>query len=151
MVMSIQVTVQKATQSDKLPTKTQFTCWINAALVGRRDAAELTIRIVDEAESATLNRTYRHKNHPTNVLSFPTSVPAGVQTSLLGDLVICAPVVLREAAQQNKAIESHWAHLTVHGTLHLLGYDHEAEAQAREMESLETAVLAGLGYSDPYA
>ncbi|MGH8283352.1 MAG: rRNA maturation RNase YbeY [Gammaproteobacteria bacterium] len=151
MVKDINITVQKATRVKALPTKTQFTCWVNAALQGRRDSAELTIRIVDEDESATLNRTYRHKDYPTNVLSFPASAPPGIKSSLLGDLVICAPVVLREAAQQRKATEAHWAHLTVHGILHLLGYDHEAEARAREMESLETAVLAGLGYSDPYA
>ncbi|MGH8322025.1 MAG: rRNA maturation RNase YbeY [Gammaproteobacteria bacterium] len=146
----MKITVQKVTRVKTLPTRAQFTRWINAALAVRRDSAEMTIRIVDEAESATLNRTYRHKDHPTNVLAFPASMPPGIQTSLLGDLVICAPVVLREATQQNKAIESHWAHLTVHGTLHLLGYDHEAEAQVREMESLETAILAGLGYPDPY-
>ncbi|MGH8280671.1 MAG: rRNA maturation RNase YbeY [Gammaproteobacteria bacterium] len=148
---NIKITVQKATRVKTTPTRAQFTRWVNAALAGRRDSAELAIRIVDETESATLNRTYRHVDHPTNILSFPASVPPGAQTSLLGDLAICAPVVLREAAQQDKAIENHWAHLTVHGTLHLLGYDHEAKAQAREMESLETAVLAGLGYPDPYA
>ncbi|MGH8397647.1 MAG: rRNA maturation RNase YbeY, partial [Gammaproteobacteria bacterium] len=140
MVKGIKITVQKATQVKTLPTGARFTRWVNAALAGRRVSAELTIRLVDEVESATLNRTYRHKDYPTNVLSFPASLPAGIQTSLLGDLVICAPVVLREAAQQNKAIESHWAHLTVHGSLHLLGYDHETDTQAQEMESLETVV-----------
>ncbi|MGB9430502.1 MAG: rRNA maturation RNase YbeY [Gammaproteobacteria bacterium] len=151
MLENIQVTIQKLTRVEAVPTRAQFVRWVNAALKGRRGSTELTIRIVDERESATLNRTYRHKDHATNVLSFPTGLPLAIEPSLLGDLVICAPVVLREAAEQGKPVDSHWAHLTVHGVLHLLGYDHEAEAQAREMESMETAVLAGLGFPDPYA
>lgn len=133
-----------------LPTRKQFQRWVAAALNGQRDAAEVSIRIVDEAEGAELNRTWRHKDYATNVLSFPAELPPGIRSPLLGDLVICAPVVIREAAQQGKSPEAHWAHLVVHGTLHLLGYDHETEAEAEAMEALETRMLAGLGYPDPY-
>lgn len=133
-----------------LPTRKQFQRWVAAALNGQRDAAEVSIRIVDEAEGAELNRTWRHKDYATNVLSFPAELPPGIRSPLLGDLVICAPVVIREAAQQGKSPEAHWAHLVVHGTLHLLGYDHETGAEAEAMEALETRMLAGLGYPDPY-
>lgn len=133
-----------------LPTRKQFQRWVAAALNGQRDAAEVSIRIVGEAEGAELNRTWRHKDYATNVLSFPAELPPGIRSPLLGDLVICAPVVIREAAQQGKSPEAHWAHLVVHGTLHLLGYDHETGAEAEAMEALETRMLAGLGYPDPY-
>lgn len=133
-----------------LPTRKQLQRWVAAALNGQRDAAEVSIRIVGEAEGAELNRTWRHKDYATNVLSFPAELPPGIRSPLLGDLVICAPVVIREAAEQGKSPEAHWAHLVVHGTLHLLGYDHETEAEAEAMEALETRMLAGLGYPDPY-
>jgi probable rRNA maturation factor len=128
-----------------------FTSWVSAALAGQRDSAEIGIRLVDEMEAATFNRVYRHRDYATNVLSFPAALPPGVNLPLLGDLVMCAPVVLREAAEQGKPPEAHWAHLTVHGTLHLLGYDHGQAAQAEEMEALETTILAQLGYPDPYS
>ncbi|MGA9853567.1 MAG: rRNA maturation RNase YbeY [Gammaproteobacteria bacterium] len=147
----MRVTIQKATRVKTLPTQIQFTRWVQAALAGKHASAELSIRIVDEDESTTFNQTYRHKDYPTNVLSFPAELPPGIQSLLLGDLVMCAPVVMKEAAEQGKAAEAHWAHLTVHGTLHLLGYDHMTEVQARKMESLEAAILAGLGFPDPYA
>ena len=119
-------------------------------LEGRRDEAELTIRLVDEAESQQLNREYRGKDRPTNVLSFPADLPAVVESPLLGDLVICAPVVLREAKEQGKTVEAHWAHMVVHGVLHLLGYDHQNEQEAAEMEGIEAALLKEMGYRNPY-
>lgn len=150
MVGMLRVTLQTATQTKTLPSDADFERWIGAALAGRRDSAELTVRIVDEDEGARLNHRYRHKDYPTNVLSFPAQLPKGVESALLGDLVICAPLVMREAAEQGKPVEAHWAHLTIHGSLHLLGYDHETTFQAAEMESLETILLAALGYPDPY-
>ena len=116
---------------------------------------ELTIRVVGEAESAELNERYRHKRGPTNVLAFPSEpLPAeGAEDELLplGDLVICAPVVAREAAEQGKTLEAHWAHIVIHGALHLVGYDHETDAEAGEMEGRERELLAALGIADPYA
>lgn len=147
--MTLELDLQIAIDMPGLPSAADFRRWAEAALAGAdypKDA-ELTIRIVNEAESAALNETYRHKQGPTNVLSFPFAAP--VDSSLLGDIVICAPVVLREAISQEKTPDAHWAHLVAHGVLHLLGYDHN-EAQAEAMESLEIRILMGLGYSDPY-
>lgn len=143
--------MQKATREKILPAMADFKRWVGVALDSRREPAEITIRIVDEDEGTELNRRYRHKDSATNVLSFPAQFPAGVTSGLLGDLVMCAPVVMREAKHQGKQTQAHWAHLTIHGTLHLLGYEHETSAQAAEMESLETAMLASLGYPDPYS
>lgn len=147
----IQVDVEDVSGADGVPAAEALTRWAEAALSGRRAEAELSIRIVAEPESAELNDTYRHKAGPTNVLSFPAELPPGVPVATLGDLVICAPVVAREAAVQGKSPEAHWAHMVVHGCLHLLGFDHEDDRQAAEMEPLETAILAGLGFPDPYA
>ena len=144
------VSVDNASREAGVPAEAELAGWATAALAGRRAGAELTIRIVDEAEGAELNATYRHKQGATNVLSFPAGLPPGVPLALLGDLVICAPVVAREAREQGKPAEAHWAHLVVHGCLHLLGYDHEDEVQAQEMESLERAILSDMGYPDPY-
>jgi probable rRNA maturation factor len=136
-----------------LPSSVSFRSWVEAALHGakRRKPAELAIRIVDTDEGRALNRDYRGKDYATNVLSFPVELPPGVALPLIGDLAICAPVVLREAAEQGKATRDHWAHLTVHGVLHLLGYDHIEDGEAEAMEALETRILAGLGIADPYA
>ena len=136
-----------------LPSSVSFRRWVEAALRGakRRKSAELAIRIVDADEGRALNRDYRGKDYATNVLSFPVELPPGVALPLIGDLAICAPVVLREAAEQGKSPRDHWAHLTVHRVLHLLGYDHIEEAEAETMEALETRILAGLGIADPYA
>lgn len=136
-----------------LPAADSFRRWVEAALRGarRRKPAELSIRIVDANEGQALNRDYRGKDYATNVLSFPVDLPPGMQLPLIGDLAICAPVVIREAAEQGKAARDHWAHLTVHGVLHLLGHDHLEEAEAEAMEALETRILAGLGIADPYA
>jgi len=146
----VQVEVQYAVEAPDLPAEGDVHRWVAAALAGRRGEAEVVVRIVDEAESAELNGTYRGKHYATNVLSFPFEAPPGVAMSLLGDLVICAPVVAREAAEQGKAGMAHWAHMVVHGTLHLIGYDHETDAEAEEMEGLEREILAGLGIGDPY-
>jgi probable rRNA maturation factor len=110
----------------------------------------VAIRIVDADEGQALNLQYRGRDYATNVLSFPADLPPGVNLPLIGDLVICAPVVAREAAEQGKKPTDHWAHMTVHGTLHLLGYDHMEDAEAEAMEALETRILAGLGIADPY-
>ncbi len=111
---------------------------------------ECTIRIVDEKESAELNAQFRNKDKPTNVLSFPFESPVAMDIELLGDIVICAPVVVSESKLQNKSENMHWSHLITHGCLHLLGYDHQNEAEADEMESLERTVLNKLGFTDPY-
>jgi probable rRNA maturation factor len=135
-----------------LPSALSFRRWVDAALAGakRRKPAELAIRIVGTREGRTLNRDYRGKDYATNVLSFPVELPPGVTLPLIGDLAICAPVVAREAAEQDKLANHHWAHMTVHGVLHLLGYDHMEEAEAEAMEALETRILAKLGIADPY-
>ena len=136
-----------------VPSAASFRRWVEAALHGakRRKATELAIRIVGLEEGQALNRDYRGKDYPTNVLSFPAELPPGVALPLIGDLAICAPVVQREAAEQGKSARDHWAHLTVHGVLHLLGHDHLEDAEAEAMEALETRILAGLGIADPYA
>lgn len=143
--------IQHACDTPNTPAPANMKAWATAALNGHREHAEMTIRIVDEAEGAELNLTYRGKRGPTNVLSFPFEPPPGIDDlELIGDLVICAPVVEREAIEQGKALAAHWAHMVVHGTLHLLGYDHLTEGQATEMEALETDILLGLGFSAPY-
>ncbi|MCG6934626.1 MAG: rRNA maturation RNase YbeY [Proteobacteria bacterium] len=126
--------------------------WVEAVLAaeGRQDELELTVRIVDANEIAVLNQRYRNKPGPTNVLSFPFEAPSGVSLNLLGDLVIAAPVVTEEARRQGKTETAHWAHLVVHGTLHLLGYDHQTAAQAEAMERREIRILHSLGYPNPY-
>lgn len=138
-----------------LPSEQQFHTWINQALTLEAKTAdypetEITVRIVDEAESNELNLTYRGKDKPTNVLSFPFEVPEGIEMPLLGDLVICRQVVEKEAEEQRKPLEAHWAHLAIHGTLHLLGYDHLTDEEAEEMENLETEIMHSLGFEDPY-
>lgn len=134
------------------PAEADLRRWCELALRQRSGDSELTIRLVDEDEGRELNRTWRHKDYATNVLSFPADVPDEfLDIPLLGDLVICVPVVEREAAEQGKTPEAHWAHLVIHGCLHLLGYDHIEDAEAEEMESLERDLLAELGYPDPYA
>lgn len=137
-----------------VPSHAQLERWVKSALIETSDdtniTTELTIRIVDNDESQQLNHTYRQKNKPTNVLSFPFEAPDGIELPLLGDIVICAPLMMTEARTQNKTPDAHWAHLVVHGTLHLLGYDHQNDDDALEMESLETKILTQLGYADPY-
>ncbi len=135
-----------------LPQRASFLQWVEATLrmARRRGNSELSIRLVDADEGHSLNRQYRQRDYATNVLSFPVELPAGIKLPLLGDLVICAPVVAREALEQGKPLRDHHAHMTVHGTLHLLGYDHENDDDATRMESLERKILAALGIADPY-
>ncbi|WP_439236213.1 rRNA maturation RNase YbeY [Lonepinella koalarum] len=136
---------------DNLPTLAQFIQWATCAVRAESLEPEMTIRIVDEAESHELNLRYRGKDRPTNVLSFPFECPDEVELPLLGDLVICRQVVEKEAVEQGKPLIAHWAHLVVHGSLHLLGYDHIEQDEAEEMESLETEIMLGLGFEDPYS
>ncbi len=148
----IELDLQIASDASNLPTEAQFSAWCAIALRQRSADSELTIRLVDEAEGRELNNTWRQKDYATNVLSFPADVPDEfLDIPLLGDLVICVPVVEREAAEQGKSPEAHWAHLVIHGCLHLLGYDHIEDAEAEEMEALERELLAELGHPDPYA
>ena len=153
--MSVEVEVQFALEDDTLPPPSAFRIWASAALADYQGDAQIAVRIADEAESRQLNSEYRGRDKPTNVLSFPFEPPEGVPLDQignhLGDLVICAPVVEREAAEQRKTPAAHWAHMVVHGVLHLRGFDHEDEAEAQRMEDKEREVLDGLGFSDPYA
>lgn len=147
----LELDLQRASEA-AAPSEADFRQWCTLALRARQADSELTIRLVDEAEGRALNHTYRHKDYATNVLSFPADIPEGLlDIPLLGDLVICIPVVEREAQEQGKELVAHWAHLVIHGCLHLLGYDHLDDAEAEEMEDLERQLLAELGYPDPYA
>lgn len=150
--MHVELDLQLASEAAGLPGAAQLRQWCELALRQRTAPSELTIRIVDEAEARELNHTWRGRDYATNVLSFPAEIPDGLlDIPLLGDLVICAQVVEREAAEQGKSAEAHWAHLVIHGCLHLLGYDHIEDAEAEEMEALERQLLAELGHPDPYA
>jgi probable rRNA maturation factor len=144
------IDVQYAITADGIPEADEVRLWVDCALEGRRTAAELAVRIVDEAEITSLNRRYRGKDGATNVLSFPFEAMPGVETEQLGDIVICAPVVATEAVTQGKPLEAHWAHIVIHGVLHLLGHDHHVDETAQEMEALEIRLLASLGFPDPY-
>jgi probable rRNA maturation factor len=147
--MSIEVEVQQVAAAG--PSQQDISRWVAAVLQAEgRDDAELTVRIVDEQESAELNEQYRHKSGATNVLSFPFECPPEVELNLLGDLVICAPVVQREAREQHKQEQAHWAHMVVHGTLHLLGYDHLHQDEAEAMERREISIMEVLGFDNPY-
>ena len=149
------VDVQFACDSKTVPPASAFRIWASAALADHAGPAELAVRITDEAEIRALNHQYRGKDQPTNVLSFPFEAPPDVPPEALdhhlGDLVICAAVVEREALEQRKTPAAHWAHMVVHGVLHLRGYDHIDDADAEEMENKEREILDGLGFSDPYA
>nr|WP_086941187.1 rRNA maturation RNase YbeY [Thaumasiovibrio occultus] len=150
--MSHYIDLQIATESaEGLPSEADVQRWYEAAVATVRDQSEVTIRLVDEAESHQLNHDYRGKDKPTNVLSFPFDAPPGIELPLLGDLIICRQVVEAEAIEQQKPLLSHWAHMVVHGSLHLLGYDHIEDDEAEEMEALETQIMQAMGYEDPYA
>lgn len=144
---------------DGLPSTDELALWADTAIHSADthsparplpSSPELSIRVVGRKESQTLNQHYRGKDKPTNVLSFPAEFPEGLDIPLLGDLVICSPVVASEADEQNKTLEAHWAHMVIHGTLHLMGYDHIHDKDAELMEALETSLLQSLGYDDPY-
>lgn len=132
------------------PEAALFGQWVDAAIAHLDEQCELSIRVVDTEESAELNSSYRGKSGPTNVLSFPFESPVPMEPRLLGDLIICVPVVEREALEQNKKLNDHWAHLVIHGCLHLLGYDHIDDDEAEEMESLEITILKTLNIDNPY-
>lgn len=139
------------TAGGSVPTATEVQRWAEAALQCiDQDSASLSVRVVDEQEITDLNQRYRAKSGPTNVLSFPFEDPPGVDSDELGDIVVCAPVVDREAQEQGKSAEEHWAHMVVHGVLHLCGYDHVENSDAEKMESEETQILTGLGFPAPY-
>ena len=148
------VDLQKAVEADDVPAEEDICNWVETVLsvAGNtdQDIAELTVRIVDQDEITELNQQYRNKQGATNVLSFPADHDLPLEVPLLGDLVICAPVVAKEAAEQAKSLQAHWAHMVIHGTLHLLGYDHIEEDQAAEMEQKEISILKNLGFSNPY-
>jgi probable rRNA maturation factor len=142
--------IQLATSYADYPSEQQFQLWLDTVLQEDDQDSEIVIRLVDDQESAELNQQYRHKQGPTNILSFPFEAPDGFDTDLLGDLVICAPLISLEAQQQNKQLFDHWAHITIHGVLHLLGYDHIDDAEAEEMEALEIKILSRLNINNPY-
>ena len=149
--MSYQIDIESNSQSAQIPALAELERWISAALNSQQfETAEVSVYIVDEDEGQELNAQYRGKNYPTNVLSFPADIAEEVGISLLGDLVVCAPVVEREAKEQGKALQAHWAHMLIHGTLHLVGFDHIEDDDAEIMEALETQIVTGLGYPAPY-
>jgi probable rRNA maturation factor len=149
--MTYQIDIENNSQSLLIPSQEKCEIWITAVLKNQQiNEAEVSVYIVDEDESQELNSQYRGKENPTNILSFPADIPEEVGIPLLGDLVICAPVVEREAQEQQKTVDAHWAHMLVHGSLHLLGYDHIEDDEAELMEALETNIITGLGFSAPY-
>ena len=153
--MSVELELQLAAGGEGIPPASAFRVWSQAALVDQSDDLELAIRVVDEQEGRSINHEFRGRDYATNVLSFafepPEGVPPEAVGNYLGDLVICAPVVEREAKEQGKPLAAHWAHMVVHGVLHLRGYDHETDEEAQRMEAKEREILDGLGISDPYA
>ncbi len=148
--MSVAAELQVISGGAGIPGQELFQRWVAAAIGDQLEQAEVAIRVVDAEESRSLNLRYRQLDKATNVLAFPVDVPEYVDQTTLGDLVICRPVVEREARDQGKQAEAHWAHMVVHGTLHLLGHDHQDPDQARAMETLEVQILGSLGYPDPY-
>lgn len=151
ITVDYQLSVDNTTQT--LPTEEQLSLWVQTALTGSdstMETAEITIRVVNREEGQALNKAYRDRDYATNVLSFPFESPVQLPIPLLGDLVICAEVVAEEAKQQQKAVIDHWTHMVIHGTLHLLGYDHIEDDEAEVMEQLETQLLASLNIPDPY-
>ena len=148
--MNLVVDIESAS-SEPAPEEEDLRSWIRAALGNHPQDAEVSVRLVDVEEMSQLNKAYRGKAGPTNVLSFPAQFPAELKLPLLGDIVICAPVVLEEARAQGKPADAHWAHMAVHGALHLLGFDHQDDGEAEAMEAMETAILSTLDYPCPYS
>jgi len=152
--MQANIDIQFVTETPHLPTAEQFQLWVDSALDATEFTSEyepeLTLRMVDETEAKALNQTWRQKDYATNVLSFPFEALPDIPIALLGDIVVCAKVVQTEAAEQQKTLEAHWAHLIIHGVLHLLGYDHIDDEEAQQMENLEVHILQQLGYPNPY-
>ena len=148
--MALEVELQSAVEQPDLPSSAQVTAWARAAWRDASRDAEVVVRLCGEDESRQLNHEFRGKDKPTNVLSFPYEPHPGIARHHAGDLVICAPVVMHEAVEQGKAVDAHWAHMVIHGMLHLQGYDHLDDTQADEMEDLEAAILTALGFPAPY-
>jgi len=148
--MNLTIDIQKACAAEDSPDEDSIKRWLGAAIRDERDECELSIRIVDEQESADFNQRYRGKSGATNVLSFPFDAVTPEPLPILGDLVICAPVVIREASEQQKTVDAHWAHIVIHGVLHLLGYDHIEDQDAEQMEGLETEIMLKLDFPVPY-
>lgn len=147
----INVDIQYAVAYAGVPDPDCIHGWVTHVLQEQAAPVEVVVRVVDEAEITALNARYRGKQGPTNVLSFSADAPAEIDSPLIGDIVICAPVVAAEATAQDKSLEAHWSHLVIHGLLHLLGYDHHHDEEAHRMEQYETRLLGELGYADPYA
>lgn len=143
--MGVDITIQFASEEPSVPGENAILYWARSVLDGKE--GEVTIRITNEDEMRSLNHRWRNIDNPTNVLSFPLN---DTGSPLLGDIVICAPVLRREAAQQGKSVNAHWAHIIIHGILHLMGYDHGNETDAEFMEAKETAIMQDLGFPDPY-
>lgn len=143
-------TIQIASTTKNLPSAKAFQHWVNTTIKDQRRQTEVCIRLVDHDEIQALNKQYRGKDKPTNVLAFPADFPKGVDIPFLGDIVICPAVIEKEASEQNKELNAHWAHIVIHGCLHLLGYDHIDSREAEVMETLETQLLSLLGYPCPY-
>jgi probable rRNA maturation factor len=150
-VVTIDLEVQVATTAKTLPHPAQIKQWVSEALAEIEQDVELLIRIVDKEEIQQLNKRYRKKDKPTNVLSFPHNMIAEFDFMTLGDIILCAPVIEEEATQENKELLAHWAHMVVHGCLHLLGYMHDDQESAETMESLERKIMLKLGFPDPYS
>ena len=156
MTNHIELDIQNPDNISISPSLDELCLWANTALklASNNNTSDLnfdmTLRIVNETEGKELNQTYRNKSNATNVLSFPFEVPENIPLNLLGDIVICAPIVTKEAEIQHKTTQSHWAHLTIHGTLHLLGFDHVDDNEAKIMENLEITAMVSLGFTDPY-
>lgn len=148
--MTIEVDIQYASDFVPCPDAATIEKWVAAALINQKEHYALSIKIIDEAEMTLLNFHFRQKQKPTNVLSFPCQLPKPMRGNMLGDIAICAPVVNQEAIQQTKPLIAHFAHIVIHGTLHLLGFDHENDADATEMETREVAILENLGFVNPY-
>ena len=146
--MTLEVLLRYRTRRPWAPGPASLRGWARLAAGARN--GELGIRVVGSAESRALNLRYRGKRAPTNVLSFPMPAGAGGAHRMIGDVVVCAPLVAREAREQGKALRAHWAHMVIHGTLHLLGFDHQRATDARRMEGRERELLARLGFADPY-
>ncbi len=142
--------IQIVSESKQLPSLEQFQSWVDSVLTDKAVDSEIVIRIVDEQEMTQFNEQYRKKKGATNILSFPFDAPEGIESQLLGDLLVCAPIIEKQAIQQNKTIEDHWAHMIVHGILHLIGYDHINDAEAEEMEALEVKLLKTIKIKNPY-
>jgi len=148
--MAVVIDIENNSDSEDVPEPSSMRCWLSAALPPEMTDAEICVQLVNEIEMARLNSQFRNKATPTNVLSFPAELPEDIDIPLLGDIAVCTQVVNRESAEQGKSMNAHWAHMLVHGALHLLGYDHIEDSDAECMEALETDIITGLGFPPPY-